>query len=192
MNNDSLSYTVVSMTTQEKEEDDMELTTLEIAQRCQKTERTVQRWIQHNKIKALHIQGNLYEVDEDDLQRFLPHEVVDSLSARISALEDRVHTLEHLVAQLSTPMRTTASQSSTLPGDLVAASIFGTQHGIAPTTIHKAIDSGRLAAIPGQWILGKATVKHALDAAGRAQFVTLYRDNPHFQHCETLACPCHE
>ncbi|HAG99445.1 MAG TPA: hypothetical protein DDW33_03390 [Ktedonobacter sp.] len=80
----------------------MQLTTLEIAQRCQRTERTVQRWIQHNTIKALHIQGNLYEVDEDDLQRFLPHEVVDSLSERISALEDRVHTLEGLVSQLTT------------------------------------------------------------------------------------------
>jgi excisionase family DNA binding protein len=180
----------------------MQITTLEIAQRCQRTERTVQRWIQHNKIKALHIQGNLYEVSEDDLQSFLPHQVVDSLSERISALEDRVHTLEGLVSQLSTPHtpirklgppratyepRTASEMKSTLPGDLVAASIFGEQHGIAPTTIHKAIDSGRLPAVAGSWIVGRATVKHALDAAGRAQFVTLYRDNPHFQQCQD--CP---
>jgi excisionase family DNA binding protein len=186
------------MTTREKEGDSMQLTTLEIAQRCQKTERTVQRWIQHNKIKALHIQGNLYEVDEDDLQPFLPHEVVDSLSERISALEDRLSTLEHLVAQLSTPMRAaqprapraalgTSEKTVTLPGDLVVSSLFATVHGIAPTTVHKAIDSGRLAAVAGNWIVGRATVKHALDAAGRAQFFTLYRENSHFQHCQD--CP---
>lgn len=76
---------------------------------------------------------------------------------------------------------------SGLPSGLVSWRSFADLHGMAQTTVHKAIGHGRLPIVRGQWRVGKALVKEALDAPGRALFYTLWHQNPHFQACPD--CP---
>ncbi len=73
-----------------------------------------------------------------------------------------------------------AGEKRALSANLVVAATYAKQHGIAPTTLQKAMTDGRLKAIPGTWVQGRATVKWALDEAGRVQFHQLYSSNPHF------------
>jgi excisionase family DNA binding protein len=49
-----------------------DLTTTQIATLCERSERQVQRWIAEGKLKAAHIQGNIYSIEEDALNPFLP------------------------------------------------------------------------------------------------------------------------
>src|SRR5438105_11934024 len=95
-----------------------------------KSEKTLRRWIRNKKapiLPAQMIEGR-YDILASDLDALLVQPAPDTLSERISALEDRVHTLEGLVSQLTTPTPTRrltapravyaqkeASASSTLP-----------------------------------------------------------------------------
>jgi excisionase family DNA binding protein len=85
----------------------MQLTTMEIAARCNKSERTIQRWLKEGTLKAQHIERNVFEISEDDLQEHLPHEIVDSLAARISELERQVSELQAIIREMANhpPMR---------------------------------------------------------------------------------------
>src|SRR6266567_1899258 len=59
---------------------------------------------------------------------------------------------------------------STMPSDLIGWRAFSRLHGIRESTTQAAIESERLQVVPGTWIVGRASVKGALDQAeiGRA------------------------
>ncbi len=81
-----------------------------------------------------------------------------------------------------------ATQEQTqLPDGLISWWSFADVHHIAHSTISKAVKTGRLASVRGEWRAGRALVKEALDAPGRRQFWELYHSNPHFQACPD--CP---
>lgn len=171
-------------------------TTVEIAALVKKSERTVQLWIQKGTLKAQRIQGNRYEVDERDLEPFLPRAITDSLMARIEALEQRMSELEGKLQEnpitharpSPAPYATRErSQGDTLPPELVSYPQFARLHTIGVSTTQKAIESGRLQAVHGEWKQGRAIVKTALDASGRQRFYELYHENEHFTACD--ACP---
>lgn len=77
--------------------------------------------------------------------------------------------------------------NSTLPDGLVSVASFAELHGIPAQTWRGAIASGRLRASVGSWKQGRALVKHALDADGRAAFFALWGDREDFQRC--AECP---
>ena len=157
----------------------MELTTLEIAAMCQRTERTVQRWLSTGRLKATHLLGNRYEVAEDDLQPFLPHEVVDSISERISALEARIEALEAML-QSAPATRTprgvqiahTPTTNSTLPDEWVDLPTLLKQHpGANRSTVIRNLKQHIK---KGHWIVDGHEVTNALDEAGQAEFMKRY------------------
>ncbi len=80
-----------------------------------------------------------------------------------------------------------ASEKSTMPSGLVGWRAFSRLHSIGESTTQAAIETGRLGVVPGTWIVGRASVKGALDQAGRAKFYELYHDKPQFKPCEQ--CP---
>src|SRR5258708_2169233 len=118
-------------------------------------------------------------------ERVLPAEDAmpkhDSLEARIEALEHRMSKLESLVQHQKKsellhkvlPQHARPSGQGTLPGDLVSYPQFARLHNIGVSTVQKAIETGRLQVVRGQWKQGQAIVQKALDAAGRAQFYEL-------------------
>ncbi len=66
-----------------------------IAVKCGRSARQVQRWISSGKLKARRIdRTNRYEVSDEDLVPFLPHEAIDDLLDRIDALELKISRLE--------------------------------------------------------------------------------------------------
>jgi len=88
------------------------------------------------------------------------------------------------------PLQTQPGQSeqkSTMPSGLVGWRAFSRLHGIGESTTQAAIEAGRLGVVPGTWIVGRASVKGALDQAGRARFYELYHDKPQFKPC--AECP---
>lgn len=145
----------------------------------------------------------------------LDHEAVmrdTSLEARITKIEQRLATLEAsirehgtLLEALSTsrPLDIPLTQTKPLarapmpqphvhsgqglPEGLEIATAYATRHGIPATTINKAILSGRLEAVIGQWVVGRATVHKALDQAGQEQFFKLY---PQAITCDDPSCAC--
>ncbi len=152
-----------------------EFSTMEIAARCNKSERQVQRWIQSGKLKAEHLQGNRYEVNEDDLQPFLPHALVDSLAERIAALESRMSELELLVHK-SRPARPAPSPTSEPPGEWMEGYTpivdLIHQYGAPETTVMRNM---RPYLKKGPWHTSDGrVVTYALDAEGQAEFMRRY------------------
>jgi hypothetical protein len=74
-----------------------------------------------------------------------------------------------------------------LPGDLVTLESFCLAHGVAKQTAMKGRASGRLPVVQGDWKSGRALVRYALDARGRAVFWLLWHALPTFHECEH--CP---
>jgi hypothetical protein len=68
----------------------MEYTTAQIAVMTGRSERQVQRWLKDGKLPAQHRYGSVYEVDEHDLEPFLPRTITDSLVERIERIDDKV------------------------------------------------------------------------------------------------------
>ena len=114
------------------------------------------------------------------------------LAAQLVALEQRVAELEQANLHKATgttgptvpPIPKHKQTSNDLPDDLVSYPMFARLHGIGTSTLQKAIESGRLDAVHGNWKTARAIVKTALNAAGRQRFYELYSSNPHF-----VACP---
>lgn len=74
-----------------------------------------------------------------------------------------------------------------LPDGLKGWRSFAALHGIAPSTVQKAIETGRLTIVSGKWTVGRASVQGALDATGQAKFYELWHNLPKFQTCPN--CP---
>jgi hypothetical protein len=125
---------------------------------------------------------------------------LEAMEGLVEGLEQRIEHVEQLLQDLvqerppqlsivrtAPPVHDKQVKASSLPGDLVIATSFAKQHGIAESTLKRAIADGRLYAIPGSWHVGRVIVKWALDDAGRAQFYELYHEHPKFHRCED--CP---
>lgn len=81
-----------------------EYSTTQLAIICGKSERQVQRWIAEKKMKAEHIRGNIYSINEKDLEQFLPplpRETVERLVERVELLETHIKASEMALTQLS-------------------------------------------------------------------------------------------
>lgn len=82
------------------------------------------------------------------------------------------------------------SQKEPLPGDYVACERFAKDHGISPSTMRKAVASGRLRAEENDWIAGKAPVRSAFNREQQAAFIAMYQTNEHYHQCDNQNCPC--
>jgi hypothetical protein len=149
-----------------------EYTTVQLAAIVEKSERTIQLWIQHGKLPAQHLQGNLYEVAEEDIARFLPHEVVNDLVARIAAIEQRLERIEGLQQQPTPrPPAPRASQGDTLPEGLTLIRPLIKQYSLPETTV---INAMRPYLKTGTWKVNGHSVNNALDSAGIEEFERRY------------------
>lgn len=74
-----------------------------------------------------------------------------------------------------------------LPDGLVSAESFANAHGIPRETWQKARQVGRLRTVEGEWRVGRALTRHALDAEGRRVFFSLWGERPDFRRCSD--CP---
>lgn len=85
------------------------------------------------------------------------------------------HTQPQHAPIASTPITTAttpqhdASTVSDMPDGLVGIAEYARHIGVAETTLKKAAAAGHIPVITGSWKKGKATVKIALDAEGRAE-----------------------
>jgi hypothetical protein len=165
-----------------------------------KSQKTLRRLIHKGTLPGPLIAGK-YDLQASDLDALSVEHPPDTLSTRMSALEDRVHVLEGLVSSLTThlpsrrltaPRATyeprTASERDTLPEGLVPLAEF--YHGIPETTVRRSLTSGVLPVQRGTWKKDGHLVHLALDAPGRVTFYALYHEHPHFTPCEN--CPHHE
>jgi excisionase family DNA binding protein len=149
---------------------------------------------------------------EEDL---LPLANQSAQQAKIPNLEERLHSVEDELAQLRArvaqfellikppqvvegsmtprlPARNTTHhntpQSSDMPAGLVGWREFCKHiHGVSESTVHKAIQAEKIPVVDGNWTVGKAPVRQALDVVGQAIFYMLYKDNPNFTRCDH--CP---
>lgn len=116
--------------------------------------------------------------------------VLAELQAKVSGLEVQIEGMKvqsvPTQPKVSRPSAAPSGSSNValLPEGLVGWRSFADRHGIAQSTVQKAITSGRLAVVEGE---RGATVKGALDGQGQAQFYQLYHANGSFQVCEQ--CP---
>jgi len=74
-----------------------------------------------------------------------------------------------------------------LPADLVHVATFAEDHGIAPTTVMKAIGTARIPAVRGKWHYGRSVIRVALNGEGRAAFWDQYHQANGFKQCSH--CP---
>jgi len=58
---------------------------------------------------------------------------------------------------------------------------------MAPSTVKRAIDGGRLPILEGEWKVGRVIVRGVLDRQGQAQFHELYHAAAGFKVCPD--CP---
>jgi hypothetical protein len=81
--------------------------------------------------------------------------------------------------------RIQASTKPPLPDGWYSVPAFAELHNIAPTTVKKAITSGRFTEVQhGEWKSGRSTPKEALDEMGQRAFYKMYH-----QHSGFTACP---
>src|SRR5690242_2518655 len=78
-------------------------------------------------------------------------------------------------------------ETTVLPDGLIAWRTCAELHGMAPSTVRRAIDGGRLTIVEGEWKVGRVMVRGVLDREGQAQFYGLYRAAPGFKACPQ--CP---
>jgi predicted RNase H-like nuclease (RuvC/YqgF family) len=143
------------------------------------------------------LESQLHDIRTVYLSKLLEYDpdLLKALTARVDALEQRLNTPARSIPAPRTRAIRPAenvSESSELPSDLVSARSFAKDHGIHENTLDKAIASGRLKPVTGRWKVGNSYVQKALDQAGRAIFIAMYRSNPTFRQCDDPACPCHE
>lgn len=91
-------------------------TSAELAVKCSKSERHIQRLLQSGKLQATHIDNtNRWEVSDEALLPWLPHETTDDLLDRISALEMAVMQLQRLTAKLEALVEETTAAKAKAP-----------------------------------------------------------------------------
>jgi hypothetical protein len=126
-------------------------------------------------------------------------QLTEDITTRLEALEKQVSDLAGQVAALleqkpAPPVHILrpARAEYTIgeggfPEGLVSVWGFTALHHMPHSTIRKAIDTGRLEVVKGDWKQGKTRVKEGLDATGRRQFWQLWHENERFTPCED--CP---
>lgn len=162
----------------------MNITLHEAARLAHRSERQILRWLEAGRVLGAKPDiANKWLIDLDSLQQTAaldPALLADisaehgltlaALSARLDAIEEKITVLLTRLAPPSTPQRATTSKevvgplpSDTLPVDLISLRQLCEEHGIAFSTIKKAMDKGRLSGIyHGNWKKGKAIVRYAV------------------------------
>lgn len=175
----------------------MKATITQLAAYVGVSERTIHRRLASGKWPYRRLPGGLVEID-DSLIIGPVDEQESAILTRLKRIEQKLDDLAAIVGAMSqignqpAPVRLHTERSaytveSDLPGGLVSWRSFAILHQINESTVYKAIHTGRLAIVEGEWRMGKVLVKGALDAPGRAKFYELYHDNPHFHPCPE--CP---
>jgi excisionase family DNA binding protein len=160
-------------------------------------------WFAERDINA-YLQAHQPHIGEESIYEVV-YARLDSIDTRLDEIQKAV---ERLTAHLSTKetpkilkppqpqysAKATVQEeqeekpiTSTLPDGLVIATAFAKQHGVPENTANKAIESGRLPVIRGQWKVGRASPTKAWDAEGRSKFYQEYHNSPNFIRCPD--CP---
>lgn len=175
----------------------MKATVTQLAAYVGKSERTVHRWLASGKYPHSRLPGGLIEID-DSLLVGPENEHENALLATLTRIEQKLDALSAQVGTLTAqpptshvqPHRATPARSDEviyLTPELVAWRKFARLHGIAETTVDKAIKSGRLPTVAGEWHIGRTIYREGLDAAGRHAFYEQYHTNERFTPCPD--CP---
>ncbi len=156
----------------------MEVTTTQAAALVGKSERTIQRWIAEKILPARQM-GKNYLVNVADLEAHMGKNAeLDTLVARIEALEARVSALEEQRhSQVTHHARITANlppAQSELPPDLTPWRDYCEMKGYAASTVKRAIDRGEIPVHRGKWKKGKVYILAAVDEEGKAAIDKLY------------------
>lgn len=167
------------------------------------SQKTIRKWIRDGVLPAQeeYVNGlRQYAIATSDIEAVMAQKAMigkipvdtstHSTEQRIAALERRVTELEAMVQPVRSAPLPAAKHKQTsddLPDNLVSYPQFARLHNIGASTVQKAIESGRLQVVRGEWKTARAIVKTALDATGRAEFVELFQGNEHFVRCEN--CP---
>lgn len=170
-----------------------------------KSHKTLRRWAHLHKIDYRMIGGRyLFAITDLDAMKNKHTPAMDNaaLLERLEAVESRLSAIETLLHERPASLRPAQPTYHTppalrptrlvhngkqLPDGLVSFRSFSDLHNIAQSTTQRAIESGRLEVVRGQWKQGRAIVQMALDAAGRHRFIELFEGNPGFRACD--ACP---
>ncbi len=156
----------------------MEVTTTQAAIMVNRSERTVQRWIKDKILPARQV-GKNYLVNVADLEAHMGKNAeIDTLLARIEALEARVSALEEQrYPQVTHHARMTANlppAGSSLPEGLTPWRDYCEMKGYAASTVKRAIDRGEIPVHRGKWKKGKVYILAAVDEEGKAAIDKLY------------------
>lgn len=144
---------------------------------------------QVNQLSALHHRPlqEIKEPEQETYQDILTRverleEQVTSLDAKITAFSSQTHqipvTTEQATSVPQEPQKKASEEIVWLEDDVVAWRSFARAHGIEEskqTKIQKAITSGRLPTVAGEWRRGKTPYTRALDEYGRRVFHELYK-----------------
>lgn len=183
----------------------------EAAYRLRVSEKTIRRWIRDGKIENTMRDGK-YLISQravDTIQAQKETGGYETLARRIEAVETALTQLSQRVDEIVSetvrrretetvrqpstlrPSRAvyTPGKGDTLPPGLVGWRQFADAHNIAQSTVQRAVESGRLPVVCGEWKRGRAIVKQALDAEGQRAFIALYAESyPGFKVC-CSSCP---
>ncbi len=175
----------------------MQLTTMEIATRCNKSERTVQRWIKEGKLPALHIEGNVFEVSEDDLQPHLPRPVVEGLSSRLDALEQRIDDIEgnnNKPVRYVTPPRPVYEHGAALPDGAVLMHVFVKVHRVGPETVRHQVKTGVLTTFDLDSVSRPGQKERYFTPEQQRQAIQTWKERhtTGYHQCDNPECPCHQ
>lgn len=184
-------------------------TTVQLAELMGKAERTIQLWIQIGKLPARRISGNLYEVEENVVQQYIPRVLERSLQDQIDALERRMTALETILSEpvkyTSPPvkdrlLRAPQAQNSIVANETPAQDIpdgavpltgFAQAHSMNGSTVRWQVQQGVIQV----WSRPKPGRPHEQEhyvlPGQMATIIAAWRSNRQFRECSSSACPCH-
>lgn len=182
----------------------------ETAYRLHVSEKTLRRWIHQGQVEH-RVDGKRYMIPDSAITSILARKDAgsyDVLAQRIEAVENELRAISDRLGEverqrtipLPTPaagpatstLRHRRAEYATRPGDTLPEGLIGWRqfaayHNIAPSTVQRAVEAGRLPVQRGRWKVGRAIVEMALDATGQHRFIELFAANPGFKACNL--CP---
>lgn len=191
------------------------LSAVEASKQSGISEKTIRKWIRQGRLKATErlVDGRrVFAIRQEDLEAVLRDrntipERSDTLAERVERLERTVSTLQRQIEMLTADQAPTIAPAprksgplsapagdvkSTLPPGYIGFREMARRHNISISTVQKALDSARLVATEGQWIVGRASVRQAFDREEQEAFVRMYGGREDFQQCDDPECPCHQ